>query len=344
MNLKKELYALEDKFSQLNAEPVAVKFKQECMFALQALNNSPYLQSIAQSNENSLKGALLNLATIGITLNPANKYAYLVPRRINKRPSICLDISYMGLIHLAQLNGAISYIQAKVVREGEEFFLNGIDKEPTHKLNPFNKNGKIIGAYSVAKLSNGDYLTESMSIDEIYAIRDKSESYKAFLDGKAGQSPWTEFEEEMIKKTVIKRQFKTLPSVNQRALEAIDIDNKANGIDFRTDEQKKLDETREALNDDYQRMVEESDPRQEHQKNPSSLEYVFYGKPPKFSGKYLVELDCQEVEEYYNKYIDGKEIKSSDWLEAKEALDFYLENKDTILDIQEQAKESQKEA
>jgi recombination protein RecT len=37
------------------------------------------------------------VAAIGITLNPASKLAYLVPRD----GMVCLDISYMGLLHRA---------------------------------------------------------------------------------------------------------------------------------------------------------------------------------------------------------------------------------------------------
>jgi recombination protein RecT len=43
--------------------------------------------------------------------------AYLVPRD----GKVCLDISYMGMMHLAQQCGAIQWGQAVLVREGDQF-------------------------------------------------------------------------------------------------------------------------------------------------------------------------------------------------------------------------------
>ena len=79
-----------------------IKFEKEAEFALQLLGTNSYLTSIAMSNQNSLKNAIVNVAAIGITLNPARKLAYLVPRD----SKVCLDISYIGLMHIAQESGA----------------------------------------------------------------------------------------------------------------------------------------------------------------------------------------------------------------------------------------------
>lgn len=50
---------------------------------------------------------------------------------------VCLDISYMGMMHFAQQTGAIQWGQANLVREGDIFELQGIGKEPYHKYSPF---------------------------------------------------------------------------------------------------------------------------------------------------------------------------------------------------------------
>ncbi|MGP0745242.1 recombinase RecT, partial [Escherichia coli] len=85
----------------------------------------------------------INVAAIGITLNPASKLAYLVPRD----GMVCLDISYMGLLHIAMESGVISWGQAKLVHANDTYESNGLDKAPTHKYNAFGDRGDIVGVY-----------------------------------------------------------------------------------------------------------------------------------------------------------------------------------------------------
>lgn len=186
-----------------------IEFDREASFALQIIDGNDYLRGIAFKNQKSLKNAIINVAAIGISLNPATKLAYLVPRD----GKVCLDISYMGMMHLAQQTVAIQWGQARIVREGDEFELQGIDKAPLHKHNPFSKDRNTqpaIGAYVVVKTDTGDFLTETMSIQEIFDIRDRSAAWKAWVSKKA-KCPWVTDEGEMIKKTVVKRAAKYWP-------------------------------------------------------------------------------------------------------------------------------------
>jgi recombination protein RecT len=155
------------------------------------------------------------------------KLAYLVPRK----KKICLDISYRGLIKLGTEVGAIKWAQAEVVFEKDNFQLRGISQEPIHERDPFGDRGKAVGAYCTAKVSDTEYLTTVMSIDEIYAIRNRSEAYKA---GKG--SPWDTDTGEMIKKTVIRRAYKSWPvTASKSRLEAaVDASSDADQIDFTT--------------------------------------------------------------------------------------------------------------
>lgn len=210
-------------FSQVNTYG-SVEFNREREFALQALYNNDYSRKICLSNPQSLRDAITNVAAIGITLNPAAKLAYLVPRK----NGICLDISYMGLRELAMSTGAINFAKAELVHEQDEFIMNGIDKEPTHRFQAFGRNrGAVVGVYCVAKLPTGDYLTELMSIDEVYDVRDRSEAWKAWVSKKKS-CPWVTDEGEMIKKTVIKRGSKSWPK-NKRLDDAIHLLNTSNG-------------------------------------------------------------------------------------------------------------------
>ena len=207
-----DIYAIEENFNRVLVDQ-SLNFQREAGFAIQILQGSEYALSIAMSNRQSVVDAVTNVAAIGISLNPARKQAYLVPR--DKK--ICLDISYMGLLDLAVSSGSVRWAKAELVRASDGFELNGFDKLPTHRFSPFDKNrGDLVGVYVVVKTNDGDYLTDTMTIDEVYAIRNRSSAWKAFVD-RQKKCPWVTDEGEMIKKTIIKRAYKTWPKTERLA-------------------------------------------------------------------------------------------------------------------------------
>ena len=212
----------------------AVNFKAECQFALQALQNNDYLLEVAQKNPISLKNSIINVAAIGISLNPALKQASLVPRK----GKVCLDIQYVGLCKLGTDTRSIYWVQAELVRKNDKFNFNGVGEKVTHVFDPFCKDrGEIIGAYATAKTSGNDYLTTVMSINEIYDIRDRTEAWKAYMDKKIQTCPWYSDPGEMIKKTVVKRASKMWPQTDQteRLSRAIGVVDEHEGIDFKNE-------------------------------------------------------------------------------------------------------------
>lgn len=185
----------------------SISFDREAGFAIQQLGKNDYMMKAAQNNRQAVVDAVVNIAAIGISLNPAKKQAYLVPRD-NK---ICLDISYMGLMDLAQATGSVKWAQAALVHELDSFTLNGLDKAPSHTFNPFSKDrGLVVGVYVTIKTIHDEYLTHTMTIDEAYAIRDRSSAWKS---GKSG--PWKTDEGEMIKKTCVKQAYKYWPKTER---------------------------------------------------------------------------------------------------------------------------------
>lgn len=206
-----EIYALRGDFESVMVDRSA-NFEREAGFAIQMVTANDYIQKVAIGNPQSVRNAVTNIAAIGISLNPAKKQAYLVPRK----GVICLDISYMGLLHLAIDSGSIKWGQAKLVREADVFALNGLDQLPLHKYEPFSKNrGEIIGVYVVVKTADGEYLTDPMSISEVNDIRDRSEGWKAYVKDSTKTCPWVTDPGEMIKKTVIKRAYKLWPKTDR---------------------------------------------------------------------------------------------------------------------------------
>jgi recombination protein RecT len=191
----------------------SINFDREAGFAIQQLGKNDYMMKAAQNNRQAVVDAVVNIAAIGISLNPAKKQAYLVPRD-NK---ICLDISYMGLMDLAQATGSVKWAQAALVHELDTFSLNGLDKAPSHTFNPFSKDrGLVVGVYVTIKTIHDEYLTHTMTIEDAYAIRDRSSAWKSWIAKKAiSPGPWGTDEGEMIKKTCVKQAYKYWPKTER---------------------------------------------------------------------------------------------------------------------------------
>lgn len=244
---KSLIMAQAKKFMDLAKSHKAVNFEQEASFALQSLQANKFLAQTAFENADSLINAIHNVASIGLSLNPALKHAYLVPR--DKK--VCLDLSYKGLAHLAIESGSLKYVQAELVFQKDKFVLRGRGQEPIHERNPFDpERGDLIGAYCIAETTSGDFLVEAMPAKEIFAIRDRTQAYKAYKDGKVSSCPWVSDEGEMFKKTVIRRASKSWPMTNTnndlRVSEALKVQDEAEGVSFEikdvTPIQKEADE------------------------------------------------------------------------------------------------------
>ncbi len=186
-----------------------MNFNREAGFAIQILSNNPYLM---KCDPNSVKDSVVNVALTGITLNPALKFAYLVPRKVKGDLKCILDISYMGMIKILTDAGAVKNVDAGVIYSNDKYdFRRGSD--PYFKHQPALSNrGEKIGAYAIAFLRDGGFQFEILGRDEIEKVRATSESYKNEEGRKF--SPWETWEDEMWKKTVLKRLFKLLPKTN----------------------------------------------------------------------------------------------------------------------------------
>lgn len=218
-------------FLAVNSAPEHIDFAREAQFAVQHLQNNSYLCNIAMKNQDSLVAAVKNVAAIGVSLNPAEKHAYLVPRD----GKCMLDISYHGLLWLAMDAGAIEWAQAKIVYSSDTYESTGLNSQPKHNYSPFAKNrGDKIGAYVTVKTTGGDFLTHEMPIDDIFKIRARSQSFKG---GKS--SPWKSDEDQMILKTVVKQASKYWPKCG-RLNTAADYLNQqmSEGVDFNSEQGK----------------------------------------------------------------------------------------------------------
>lgn len=207
--MKQVISTAKPHFDMLAKIHKVVNFNEEASFAMQLLSDNDYLFRVAQGDQDSLKRAIVNVAVIGLSLNPYKKQAYLIPRK----GKICLDISYVGYIQLAVDSGILKKIDVEMVRKHDEFEFRGFNQYPHHKFDVFGtieQRGNLIGGYVVAKLSNDEIIFTHMNMDEIYAIRDRSEGWKAHKE-KGSHSVWHSDEIEMAKKTLIRRARKSWP-------------------------------------------------------------------------------------------------------------------------------------
>lgn len=195
---------------------------RETSFALQAVNASDYM---SKATPVSVAKCVLNIALTGLSLNPVLKYAYITPRYVNGQIEAILMPSYMGLCKLITDAGSVKNIYAHLVHDGDEFEpVFGTELSLVHKP----KFGKeVTHVYAVAVLKDGGKQFEVMSVDDVNAIRERSDGYKSFKAGKAKSCIWESDYGEMAKKTVIKRLTKYLPKTEQweHIAKAIDVDN-----------------------------------------------------------------------------------------------------------------------
>ncbi len=208
-------------FDQIASREKLVHWAEESQFALEAFQKNPSLQKCSPQ---SIRNAIINVATCGLTLNPANGLAYLVPE-YNKqtRQSVCqLRISFKGLCKVAIDSGAIQWVRAEIVRANDRFDYLGPCREPNHLMNPFATNrGEVVGVYCIAKTASGDVLADVMSRADIDKIKAAAKT----------QNVWNSWYEEMAKKAIIKRASKQWPSASnaQRFQETVATINKAEG-------------------------------------------------------------------------------------------------------------------
>ena len=217
---EKQLAPIKEKALKLVDEKT---FNREAAFALQAINSNPQL---GKCEPQSILQAVYNISLTGLSLNPVMKMAYLIPRWSKEGVKCSLDPSYQGLVKLLTDSGSVKSLYAHLVHHGDGFEVTlGTDTSISHV--PKYESKDIEKVYAVAILHDGSKQIEVMTAEEINAIRDMSESYKAFRADKIKSCIWIDHYGEMARKTVIKRIAKYLPKTEQyeKFAEAVNLDN-----------------------------------------------------------------------------------------------------------------------
>lgn len=174
--------------------------------------------TLKQCTPVSLFTAVVNAAELGLDFTPAKGHAYLVP--YGKEATFMPG--YRGLAELAIRGGKVAQIWSYIVYEHDEFsIVYGTIPDIKHVPLLTGNKGKIVGAYSVARFKDGTVQFEYMDYEQLMAIKKRSKA--------ANNGPWVTDEGEMIRKTVMRRLYKYLPS-SPDLEKAIELDNAAVGF------------------------------------------------------------------------------------------------------------------
>jgi recombination protein RecT len=203
--------------------------------AVTAMTQNKYLQDCTMV---SICNSVMLSAQLGLEPNNGLGHAYLVPYK-----GVCtFQIGYRGLIELALRSGKVKRIDAELVYEKDHFeYEKGSEDRLIHKPYLRDDPGEWYGAYALAVLNDGSLKTLYMSRQKILAIRDKASR------ASSPDSPWNRWEEEMVKKTVIKRLLKTAHLSIETGI-AVGLDDQAEAFAARETVDKK-DAGREVVQD-----------------------------------------------------------------------------------------------
>jgi recombination protein RecT len=175
---------------------------------LTAIQQNP---SLADNDRQQLYNACLRAAADGLVPDGREGAFVVMGGKLTWMPMV-------GGIIKRLATAGIS-IDAQLVYENDEFEQTlGDDAAIHHKAPKLGQpRGKEIGAYAIARLSNGMIMREVMDRDQIEQVRKVSRS--------GGNGPWASWWGEMARKTVLRRLAKRLPILDPAIAETIQRDD-----------------------------------------------------------------------------------------------------------------------
>ncbi len=181
--------------------------------AISVCNKNPKLFGCSPE---SIASSLLECGELGLEPASTQALVHLVPFWSNKKgKSECVTIiDYRGYMELAWRTDKVLSFFAAAIYEKEEHTLDYANiSRFRHIPKPPSKRGvEKVGAYAYADIVGGGRIWEWMWTEEILKIRDNSPEYRAAKKGGYEKTTiWFQHEDEMFKKTVVRRLFKKMP-------------------------------------------------------------------------------------------------------------------------------------
>lgn len=183
----------------LPAHIPAERFTRLALTALRAKDSRGQLV-FRNVTPDSLLGALMTCAQLGLEPNTPTGEAYLIPYG-----NVCTFVpGYQGLVKLAWQSGAISEIYAEVVHEKDVFsFRKGLHRDLIHEPHLGADAGPVIGAYAVVKMTEGGIAFDYWPLEQIRAHQ--AAHSKKRSGGPADLAGW------MDRKVVLRQVLKMVP-------------------------------------------------------------------------------------------------------------------------------------
>jgi len=217
--------------------------------AMLAIIENDDLKNCINSNPGqlSLFGALRYAATNGLSLNPQEGKAALIPYK----GKVSYQIMKNGLIDLAMDSGAVESIISYVVRENDVFSFTKTSDGDKYEYTPArSERGEIEGFFAAVKFKDSVSIGQYMTLEQVEDHRDKYSKGLKDGNGKPRQNhAWVKSFEGMGLKTVIKRLFRNV-SISPVMDEAVGIDD---GFECDTIEIKKNGFTAEGVTEEIKK-------------------------------------------------------------------------------------------
>ena len=171
--------------------------------------------ALLKCTPHSLVAAIVESSSLGLEID-GRGLAYLVP--YGDRAT--LIPGYKGLMDLAYRSGKVTSIYAETVHENDEFeYQLGTAPKLVHKP-ALNNRGPRIAVYAVAQMRDSDPAFVVLGTDEVEKVK------KASKAANKPDSPWKQWEDEMWKKTAVRRLCKYLP-LSPEMQRAVSLDEQA---------------------------------------------------------------------------------------------------------------------
>ena len=152
----------------------------------------------------SIVQSVMVAARLGLECDGILGSAYLVPYRNKKtgQREAQLIPGYRGLVDLARRSGSVVNVWAHPVHENDTFEAEfGMEPKLRH-VPTMGEPGRKIAVYACARLADGSTQFELMTASQVESIKARS---------RASSGPWVTDEDEMWRKTAVRRLCKYLP-------------------------------------------------------------------------------------------------------------------------------------
>jgi recombination protein RecT len=193
--IRNQLLAMTPEFK--NALPSHIKPEKFQRVIMTVVQQTP---ALLNADRRSLFASCIKCAADGLIPDGREAALVMFGNQVQYMPMLA------GIQKRARNSGNIAGLIAQVVYENDDFVQKPDDFDhPIHHRPPSlgTDRGKMVGAYAMAKLTDGTIVAEVMDIPAIEKVRNVSRAKNA--------GPWKDWYEEMARKTVFRRLSKWLP-------------------------------------------------------------------------------------------------------------------------------------